>query len=188
MCAGCTRLIQSNNNNVVTFVFLVAGRGISYRPTGNLQYCFDVSLCGWSCYEKHCFHSTWILAVKTKSLWSLGYCPWSRMDFYQHYSQSKCSESTCTDRSGWSGKYRISCEGGKGWLCVVLIGFSVIIIVFTLWAGQCVVLFPAGTGEFTLLQNVHICCGSHPACCLVDIGGKATRAWSWPLTPVYCWG
>jgi len=67
-------------------VLLVAGRGISHRPTGNFQHRFDTGVCGWSCYEKYCFYPTGVLAVKAESLRSLGHCLRCGMDFHQCYS------------------------------------------------------------------------------------------------------
>jgi hypothetical protein len=95
------------------FFFYVAARGISYRPTGNLQYCFNASVCGWSCNEKYCFRSTGILAVEAKSLRSLGYCPWSGMDFHQHHSQSKWNEVCVSSQLGRVGNIGSSYELDK---------------------------------------------------------------------------
>lgn len=86
------------------FVFLVAGRGITYRPTGNFQHRFDTSVCGWSCYEKYCFHSTGLLAVEAKSLWSLGDCPGCGLDLHQCYSQSKWNKVIHKHRLEQTGK------------------------------------------------------------------------------------
>lgn len=78
----------------------MAWRGITYGPAGNLQHRSDTSICGRSCDEKHCLHSTWILAVKAEPLRSLGHCPGRGVDFHQCHSQSKWSPALGTLETG----------------------------------------------------------------------------------------
>jgi len=53
--------------------------------------------------------------------------------------------------------------------------------------------FPAGTRNFSLLQSVQTFSEALPASCSKDTGGpslkvKASGAWSWPLTSIWCRG
>jgi hypothetical protein len=49
---------------------------------------------------------------------------------------------------------------------------------------------PAGAANFSLHHRIQTDSGAHPASCPMGTrgsfpGGKATRAWSWPLTSIY---
>lgn len=48
----------------------------------------------------------------------------------------------------------------------------------------CVIQFPGGTRDFSLLQSMQIVCVAHPANCPVSTRSKAARALPWPLTPL----
>jgi hypothetical protein len=55
------------------------------------------------------------------------------------------------------------------------------------------VRFPAGAGNFSLHYRVENGSGAHPASYPMGTGGsfpgvKATGAWSWPLSSIYCRG
>jgi len=46
------------------------------------------------------------------------------------------------------------------------------------------VRFPAGAGSLSLLHRVQTGSRAHPPSYPIGTGGKATRAWSWPLTSI----
>jgi len=54
------------------------------------------------------------------------------------------------------------------------------------------VSIPSRAGHASLPQNVQTCSGAHPASYTIGTaffpGGKAARAWRWPLTSIKYWG
>jgi hypothetical protein len=50
------------------------------------------------------------------------------------------------------------------------------------------VRFPVEVKGFSLLRNVKTSSRAHPASYTMVSGDKAARAWSWPLTSIYCRG